>query len=122
VHLCFLSSLFSSFFVFCQREEVIYTTIIGIDVSKDTLIGVRINRSGLQKEEYSLLNTYETIISFLAILQERHKGWLLLVNQPGIFIAVLPLPVFEKEIPFRLINPIPPNSLSKSPYVATRLI
>lgn len=80
--------------------------IIGIDVSKNTLIGVRINRSGLQKETYSLPNTHEAIVSFLAILQERHKRLIITCESTGDFHRKLAFVCFEKEIPFRLINPI----------------
>ena len=80
--------------------------IVGIDVSKDTLVGVRINRSGLQKEKYSLKNTYEAIISFLAILQSKHKRLVIACESTGDFHRQLAFACFEKEIPFRLINPI----------------
>ena len=49
------------------------TTIIGIDVSKDELVGVRINRAGKQVEKYKFENNQDSINNFLYGIAQNHK-------------------------------------------------
>lgn len=81
-------------------------TIIGIDVSKDELVGVRINKSGQQQDEYCVANTQAAIDLFLASLTEKHKRLVIACESTGDFHRELAFACFGKEIPFRLLNPI----------------
>ena len=48
-------------------------TIIGIDVSKNELIGVRINRAGKEVENYKFENNSNAISAFLTNIAQKHK-------------------------------------------------
>jgi transposase len=47
--------------------------ILGIDVSKEALVGVLIDKSFKVKRSYSLLNTSEAIVKLLDEVSIRHK-------------------------------------------------
>ncbi len=48
-------------------------TIIGIDVSKNELIGVRINRAGKEVQNYKFENSSNEINTFLHDIAQKHK-------------------------------------------------
>ena len=102
----FLSSLFSSFFVLLKERRLIYTTIIGIDVSKKELIGVRINKAGKEAQKYQLENTSDAISAFLSDLNQKHKHVVIAAESTSDFHCKLALTCLESNIPLRLINPI----------------
>ena len=47
-------------------------TIIGFDVSKNELVGARINKSGLLKESSTLENTRDAITQFLEETRQQY--------------------------------------------------
>lgn len=48
-------------------------TIIGIDISKKDLIGVRINRAGKEVQNYQVENNSDAISTFLTGIAQKHK-------------------------------------------------
>ena len=80
--------------------------IIGIDVSKDTLVGARINRSGRQVESYQIRNTVSEIEQLITKLKGRHKKVVFSCESTGDYHRDLALSCLRQDIPFRLINPI----------------
>ena len=81
-------------------------TIIGIDVSKNELIGVRINRAGKEVENYQLENSTNEINIFLHDANQKHKHLVIACESTSYFHRNLALACIKENIPFRLINPI----------------
>lgn len=80
--------------------------IIGIDVSKTELIGVRINKRAAIKETYVLPNTKGAIEQFLEKLCARHPKITLGSEATGEYHNMLALCCLERAIPFYVLNPI----------------
>jgi transposase len=80
--------------------------IIGIDVSKDILVGARINRSGKQVESYQIGNTITEIEQLITNLKGRHRKVVVACESTGDYHRDLALACLKEAIPFRLINPI----------------
>jgi transposase len=80
--------------------------IIGIDVSKNELIGVRINRAGKEVEKYQFENNTNAIITFLNDASQKHKHLVIACESTSYFHRNLALACIKQAIPFRLINPI----------------
>lgn len=81
-------------------------TIIGIDVSKNELIGVRINRAGKEVENYKFSNNSNSISTFLTNIAQKHKHLVIACESTSYFHRNLALTCIKQGIPFRLINPI----------------
>jgi transposase len=81
-------------------------TIIGIDVSKNDLIGVRINRAGKEVENYKFSNNSDSISAFLTNVTQKHKHLVIACESTSYFHRNLALACIKANIPFRLINPI----------------
>lgn len=81
-------------------------TIIGIDVSKKELIGVRINRAGKEVENYKFENNSDSINIFLHDANQKHKHLVIACESTSYFHRNLALACIKAGIPFRLINPI----------------
>lgn len=77
--------------------------IIGIDVSKDELIGVRIDRRGVVKERYRVENTASAINEFLNTFP---KKILMGSEATGEYHNVLAQLCLARGIPFKVLNPI----------------
>lgn len=80
--------------------------IIGIDVAKDSLVGVRIDRSMRVKETYMVINTHATIEQFLDKVTKRWKRIVIGSEATVYYHQALALACLDWEIPFRLLNPI----------------
>jgi transposase len=80
--------------------------IIGIDVAKDSLVGVRIDRSTRVKETYTVINNPETIEQFLDTVTKNWKKIVMGSEATGYYHHALALACLKREIPFRLLNPI----------------
>jgi transposase len=80
--------------------------IIGIDVAKDSLVGVRIDRSGGVKETFTVINNEETIEQFLDTVTKKWKRIGMGSEATGYYHQALALACLNREIPFRLLNPI----------------
>jgi transposase len=81
-------------------------TIIGIDVSKNELIGVRINRAGKEVENYKFGNNSDSISTFLTDIAQKQKHVVIACESTSYFHRNLALACIKQDIPFRLINPI----------------
>ena len=81
-------------------------TIIGIDVSKKDLVGVRINRAGKEIENYKFSNDSDSISAFLTDITQEYKHVVIACESTSYFHRNLALACIKQDIPFRLINPI----------------
>lgn len=88
--------------------------IIGIDVSKKDLIGVRIDRSGKEVQKYKLANSPDSIDAFLAGISQDHKHITVAAESTSDYHRKLALACIERNIPFRLINPITTKQFIKA--------
>jgi transposase len=80
--------------------------VIGIDVAKDSLVGVRIDKSSRVKDTYVVINNPETIAQFLDTVTKKWKKILIGSEATGYYHQALALACLDREIPFRLLNPI----------------
>ena len=80
--------------------------IIGIDVSKDILVGARVNRSCKQVESYHIGNTTSEIEQLITNLKDCHKKVVIACESTVDYHRDLTLTCLKEAIPFRLINPI----------------
>ncbi len=87
---------------------------IGIDVAKDSLVGVRIDKSSCVKETYTLINNPETIKHFLDAITKKWKRITIGSEATGYYHQVLALACLDREIPFRLLNPIITNQFTRA--------
>ena len=76
--------------------------IIGFDVSKHELVGVKITKGGVVKETYSIENTKEAIDVFLDGRKKITVG----CEATAEYHNVLALSCIERGIPCRVLNPI----------------
>jgi transposase len=77
-------------------------TIIGFDVSKDELVGVKINKRGEVKEHYSIPNQKQALISFLREVKHVTVG----CEATAEYHNLLCLCCLELHIPCLVLNPI----------------
>src|SRR5258708_14868539 len=87
---------------------------IGIDVAKDSLVGVRIDKSSCVKENYKLIKKPETIKQFLDAITKKWKRITIGSEATGYYHQVLALACLDREIPFRLLNPIITNQFTRA--------
>ncbi len=80
--------------------------IVGVDVAKDSLVCVAINRSEKIKEIYTIENTSETIEVFLDLLSQKYKHLTIASEATAEYHLNLARACLERNIPFRLLNPI----------------
>jgi transposase len=81
-------------------------TIIGFDISKNELVGVRINKTSHLQESYAIENTRSAITDFLDALTERSHKILVASEATAEYHRTLALECLTRNIPFRLLNPI----------------
>lgn len=81
-------------------------TIIAFDVSKDELIGVRINKRARVLEQYRLSNAPDTIAGFLKQAQSDHAHLTIASEATADYHRVLAQTALDLGMAFRLINPI----------------
>lgn len=86
--------------------------IIGFDVSKDELVGVKINKRGLIKETYLFDNAKKDIELFLDGLDG--KRVVLGSEATGEYHNLLALACLERNIPFYVLNPIVTKQFTKA--------
>ena len=80
--------------------------VIGFDVAKDNLVAARISGSGRLKESFHIANSKSEISSCLDQLKTKHRNLLVASEATGDYHVSLAKACLEREIPFRLINPI----------------
>lgn len=88
-------------------------TIIGFDVSKHELVGVRINKLAKIQEEYTILNQNDPIHSFLRAAKEKYAHLLMASEATAEYHRYLAIACIELDIPFRLINPLVTKQLTR---------
>jgi len=81
-------------------------TIIGFDVSKAELIGVRINKRAQAQEEYRLANHPDAIAGFLEKTLTLHPRLTIASEATAEYHRPLALGCLARDIDFRLINPL----------------
>lgn len=81
-------------------------TVIAFDVSKNELVGVRSNRSADIKEKIILENTREKLDPFLDRAKEKYPHLTISSEATADYHRTLAQGCLEREIPFRLLNPI----------------
>jgi len=81
-------------------------TIIGFDVSKNELVGVRTNKSAAIQEKIIFENTREKIDSFLDHVQKQYPHLTISSEATADYHRILAQRCVERGIPFRLLNPI----------------
>lgn len=87
---------------------------IGIDVAKDSLVGVRIDRSSRVKEIYTFKNTQTAIKQFLNSICAKWKKLTIASEATAEYHRVLALLCLERNIPFRLLNPITTKQFTRA--------
>jgi len=88
-------------------------TIICFDVSKDELVGVRINQRAAIKETYTLPNTEGAISSFLEEVHASHPRLTVGSEATAEYHRPLALACLARTIPFRLVNPLVTKQLTQ---------
>jgi transposase len=83
--------------------------VVGFDVGKDSLFAARIDRSGQVKDHYEVENNTEAITRLLTQLRAKYKN-LVASGATGDYHRPLALSCLALGIPFKLLNPVPPNS------------
>jgi len=81
-------------------------TIISFDVSKNELVGARINKSGLLKESLVLENTRGAIAQFLEKTRQQYPKLLIASEATAEYHRILAEECIGRSIPFCLLNPI----------------
>ena len=89
-------------------------TIIAFDVSKDELVGVRINQRAAIKETYTLPNTGDAIASFLEEAHGSHPRLVVGSEATAEYHRTLALACLARAIPFRLLNPLVTKQLTRA--------
>jgi transposase len=87
---------------------------IGIDVAKDSLIGVRIDSSSRVKEVFTFENTQTAIEKFLNTVSTKWKKITIASEATAEYHRVLALLCLERNIPFRLLNPITTKQFTRA--------
>jgi transposase len=87
-------------------------TTIGFDVSKNELVGVRVDRRGRSMENYILPNTPDAIIAFLDGLAPSRT--LVAAEATAEHHRWLARACFDRKIAFRLLNPITTKQFTRA--------
>jgi len=88
--------------------------VVGVDVSKDTLISVAIDRSIKVRNSYTTKNNKEAIATWLLELTGTYKKLLLSCEATAEYHRVLALSALSSKIPLRLLNPIVTKQYTKA--------
>jgi transposase len=88
--------------------------IVGIDVSKETLVGVRIDKSRRVRESFDIPNTKGEVGRFLTGLQSRFSKLEVVSESTAEYHLVLAKGCLAKGINFRLLNPILTKQFTRS--------
>jgi len=87
--------------------------IVGVDVAKDSLVCVVIDRSEKVKETYTVENTSEKIGEFIDLLSRRYKHLTVASEATAEYHLNLVKACLERGITFRLLNPITTKQFTK---------
>ena len=81
-------------------------TIIGFDVAKHELVGVRTDHSAMAKESVTVPNTKEAIEAYLKSAQQKHPNLKTACEATAEYHRTLAKVCLELDIPLTLLNPI----------------
>ncbi len=88
--------------------------VVGFDVGKDTLFGVRIDRSGVVKEHYRIANTKAAIVPVVEALRAHYKHLVLTSEATNEYHRPLAETCLSLGVPFRLLNPITTKQFTRA--------
>jgi transposase len=88
--------------------------VVGFDVSKDSLFGTRLDRSGQVKERYQLANTKMALRPTLAGLRSKYRYLLVASEATAEYHRPLAELCLELDIPFRLLNPLTTKQFTRA--------
>lgn len=88
--------------------------IVGVDVAKDSLVCVLIDRSEKIRKTYTIENTKEKIEDFIDLLSRRYKHLTVASEATAEYHRELAGVCLQKDIPFRLLNPITTKQFTRS--------
>src|SRR5580693_3525836 len=80
--------------------------VVGIDVSKKTLVGVVLNRATHEVCSFTIENTKDEIHQLLSSLMIKYKRLLVVSEATAEYHRVLALECIDQGITFKLLNPI----------------
>lgn len=85
--------------------------VVGFDVSKDSIYGARLDRSGTVKERVVLANSEREIEALLTRLKSKFHHLLVASEATAEYHRPLALTCLRLGIPFRLLTPSQPDNL-----------
>jgi transposase len=91
-----------------------YMVVVGFDVSKDSIYGARLDRSGTVKERVVLPNSEREIEALLTRLKSKYRHLLVASEATAEYHRPLALTCLRLGIPFRLLNPITTRQFTRS--------
>jgi transposase len=89
-------------------------TVIGIDVAKDSLVAARVSSSGRLKESFEIENKGGVVESCLDELVIKYPHLLVACEATGDCHTLLAKSCLQRQIPFRLLNPIITKQFTRS--------
>lgn len=89
-------------------------TIIAFDVSKRELVGVRADKNGTVKEDFALPNEQSAIKQFFTDVAQKHPKLIMGSEATAEYHRLVAMGALERDIPFRLINPILTKQFTRS--------
>jgi transposase len=87
---------------------------IGIDVAKDTLVGVALSKSFKVMDTFTFGNNQEDIKQFLMTQISKNRDFLVASEATAEYHRTLALTCLEYKIPFKLLNPIVTKQFTRS--------
>lgn len=87
---------------------------IGIDVARDSLVGVRIDKSSRVKEVYTFANTKKAIAVWLHSIMGKWKKITIASEATAEYHRTVALVCLEQNVPFRLLNPITTKQFTRA--------
>src|SRR3989338_7578138 len=81
-------------------------TIIGFDVAKHELVGVRTDHSAMAKESFTVPNTKEAIVAYLKSAQQKYPNLKTACEATAEYHRTLAKTCLDLNIPLTLLNPI----------------
>lgn len=89
-------------------------TIIGFDVGKESLVGVRIGRAARIEKSYVVKNDPPAITAFMDSLMERRPRVTVASESTAEYHKPLAMECLKRGIPYRLLNPITTKQFTRA--------
>src|SRR3989338_432584 len=93
-------------FIYEERGIITNMNIIGLDVSKKELVGIRTDKSSLVRDKIIINNDSESIQTFIDEAKSRYPHLMVASEATADYHRPLAESCLKSGIPFRLINPI----------------